>query len=460
MNHAILYQKTATGRLMSWEVFQEDNVLIYKWGYVGGVIQEQREEVSGIKQGTAAEKTPEEQATLILLRKVEERKLNGYKDSINEAYNSNPISDFKLYPLPTSFSPPKPISSKPCLDKEDPIKKKLPNKVIQDLIDQKRLWAQRKANGVRCYYVVAENPEFEIEEESDSLFPEEKISEEIITKTLYSRKIKDVSQHFKPLKDLLDLLPVPPNSIIDMEVTLGGGYTDEQFRVVSSMTPITKPYEAMSIYRNWLIRHPNDPLIAYSFDVIYWDGVCVLNQEYEKRYNIAMDLELNYMRCNFEEIQEKFSIPDNMLFKDAIPEMESERWEGCVLWDKKMKSEFWLNGKPKRLKGCWKWKNTKVADCVIADVIPEKGDENLVGSLYLHQFDSENGKIIQCGQAGSGLSDEDKSNAWGWIGKVVKIEYDERMPLNINGERCFRNPRILGLHEDKTSRECLFEEEE
>lgn len=451
-----LYQKTAIGKILQWTVRQEDHILKYEWGYTDSDNhQGQYEEVKPTSRNDAVS-----QASLIYLRKIDDRIRNGYKESISEAISANPITDFIFYPLPTCFAPPKPISAKPCMNKDDEILKHKPNSTIQRLINEHRLLAERKANGVRGYYVTAEVKKNK--PQSDDLFSEEITTWELpeIKKVLYSRKMKDMSEHFRLLKEALDRLPLPPNTILDVEVTLGGGFNDEQFRKVSSMSPNTLPYEAADIYRKWLMKHPDQPLIAYCFDVLFYEGVCVLNRPYYERFQIICDIiemiEPGMAGPNNEHFDAPIIYTD---FEEAKRAMIEGEWEGLVLWDKNMRSEYWMNGKPKRLAGCWKWKNTKTADCVIVDLVPEKGDDSLVGALVLCQYDT-NGKKIMCGQAGSGLSDLQKEEAWGWIGKVVKIEYDERMPVNDRGERCFRNPRVKGLHEDKTPQECIFEEEE
>lgn len=318
--------------------------------------------------------------------------------------------------MPTTLTLPKPISAKPCTDNGKP------NREIQALIDANRLWAQRKANGVRCYYVV-----------SDS------------SKTLYTRTGNDASEHFAPLKVILDDLPIPVGSIIDMETTLGGGYTDEQFRAAGSMVPNTSPERAAVIYADWLRAHPQKPLAAYAFDVVYWGGVEVIGSAYEERFAILEGM---------DDVDESFTIPENMTFCAGTAQAAAEKSEGCVLWDRKMKSRVSDDGRPKRPRGCWKWKTVKHADCFIVEVRPEKCVADRVGSLVLAQYDAM-GRRVECGRVSAGLSEVHKTEAWGWNGRAVKIQYDERMPTNARGHRCFRNPRLCGLHEDKTQIECI-----
>ena len=151
------------------------------------------------------------------------------------------------------------------------------------------------------------------------------------------------------------------------------------------------------------------------------------------------------------------NIPENMEFGEAVKRMKKEDWEGLVLWDKEMRSDFWLNGKPKRLVGCWKWKNTVEEDVFIIECVPEKGNKDLVGSFEVGQYDSE-GRVIHCGKVGSGeLKDEQKTDAWSWTGKVIIIKYESRHEPNSKGEICFQHGRFNSLHPDKTKDECIIE---
>jgi hypothetical protein len=458
-----LYQKTSIGRIIEWTIIQDCGILTYKWGYLGSDnLQTQIEEVkpSG-KNGTLAYKDSEAQATLVYDRKIKSRKLNGFFDTEQSALVADASQDFKFNPFPTSFAPAKPIAEKPTENKHDDPQKHRPNKLIKDLIAHRKLIAQRKANGIRAFYVRFENQETV----KDGMFEEE--CGRNINSKMFSRKIKDMSEHFIKLKNHIDLLPIPENTILDIEITLGGGFTDEEFTIVNSMTPNTKSQESNSIYNLWLKNNPNKPLVGYLFDIIFWNGENVYKLPYEDRLTY-MQL-VNDMNCKIINLEndninsERIHVPMNLEiynldeFERIINLMTRERWEGLVLKDLSASCEFWLNGKPKRPKGNWKWKNTRETDCFVIEVLSEKGDDSKAGSLTLGQY-LVDGSILHCGNAGSGLNDNDASSAWSWVGRVVTIQYDYRLPKNTLGERCFRNPRVCGLHPDKTKDECIFEE--
>lgn len=440
-----LFQKTAINKVLKWSISIEENILTYTWGYVGSCnIQTQIEEVKEANRpGTLSYKTPQEQAQILFDRNIKERIKFGYKETEEEAERSNVSLDFTFDPFPMGFAPAKPISKKPCDENiEDSLNKKL------RLINANgRLVAQRKANGIRAYYITRPN------KQSENL-----MEEDLNNNLLFSRKMKDISEHFLYLKTHLDSLNIPEYTILDIEVTLGGGYTDEQFRIVSSMTPNTSPSESMGIYKKWLSKYPEASIVAVIHDVIFDSGENIYNKPYEYRYEKCKHYaQISLNKSNNTKV--RLETPE--IYKDfssALNDMKNGKWEGLVIKDLDAGSEFWLNGKPKRPQGCWKWKNTKEEDCVILDVIPEKGNDNLVGALVLGQY--LNGELIYCGQAGSGLTDLTSEEAWGWINKVITIIYDERMPKNSNGEYCFRNPRLGDLHPDKTPEECIFIEDE
>jgi ATP-dependent DNA ligase len=251
--------------------------------------------------------------------------------------------------------------------------------------------------------------------------------------------------------------------MIDMELTLGGGYTMKQALAVSSMSPNTKPERAKDIYKTWLENNPKDFLTAIVFDVIFFNGSPVIQLPYEERYRILESFipynEKDKPHHNgnfFSYIVRPYVFKD---FHEANKKARDNGWEGLVLWDKEMTSEYTVNGKPRRLKGCWKWKTDRMADCVVLDVFPQEGNDKLVGALALGQYD-EKENIVKCGNVGSGINEVTEIEAWEWKGKVVEIKFFERMPENDKGEFCFQFPVIIGLKKDKTPKECIFDEDE
>lgn len=439
------YQKTTIGKIMVWRITQENDTLVYEWGYSdSNKWQRTEEKIKPIHEGTVAAKTAAEHASEVFERKIESRKKSGYYETEEEAKDATLDIDFDN--MPNSFSPAKPIVSKPCENAKDPKKANKPNKAVKELIKEGRFWAQRKANGNRCYYIKSEKSSYFV-----------------------SRKMKDVTKNFPGLKDEFDQLNLPPNTILDMEVTLGGGYDMDQYLALSAMSPNTKPERAEKIYEEWLNEHPEEKLQAIVFDVIFFDGIPVVHQPYKERYDLVSQkvscfLDFRLDPKNTHEIlpNRKGSIVIPHLFTDfqcGHDLMIKNKWEGLVIWDNEVAGTYTLNGKPKRLKGCYKWKLEKFADCFITDVYSQDGNDELVGGLVLAQYD-EDGREICCGRVGTGLTKETRKEAWDWKDKVVLVKYTERMKVNDEGERCFQFPSIVNLRTDKSKDECLFEEDE
>lgn len=82
-----LYKKTSTGADQMWEISTVLNVIITRFGQVGGKIQEARDEIkSGKNIGKANETTPTEQAELEARAQWEKKKTSkGYVESLDDA---------------------------------------------------------------------------------------------------------------------------------------------------------------------------------------------------------------------------------------------------------------------------------------------------------------------------------------------------------------------------------------
>ncbi len=436
------FQKTAIGKMMVVKMSQHSDIIKTEWGYIDSdKWQEVEEKITSIFESTSAHKTAEENAATVLERYAKKRIESGYYTSQEEAENASLTFDFDN--LPKSFSPNKPVVAKPCLDKNDPIKCDLPNKAISILIKEKRFWAQRKANGCRCFYVKSDKNSY-----------------------LFSRKIKDVSKNFIGIKEEFDKLDIPPFSIVDFEAVIAGGDTKRQCDIISSMSPNTKPERAQGIYDKWMSEHSeNDGIGAIVFDILFWNSEATVYGAYKDRYALIEKI-CPFTDTERDKSKNKIVRPYNYTyFHEATTLMKENLWEGLVIWDNELHSDYCLNGKPRRPSGCYKWKNTKTADCFVIDLIPQEGNTSLVGSLNVGQFD-ESGAIIDCGNVGSGLNPDTRKEAWNWKDKVIVVEYNERMKPNDEGQICFQFPRICvdedkkPIRSDKTKEECIFEEDE
>ncbi len=81
-----LYKKTATGADQEWTIWVEDNVIVTRWGQVGGQIQETRDTITtGKNIGRSNETTPHQQALAESLSQWEKKLKKGYVESIEDA---------------------------------------------------------------------------------------------------------------------------------------------------------------------------------------------------------------------------------------------------------------------------------------------------------------------------------------------------------------------------------------
>lgn len=81
-----LFKKNAAGGSQQWTIGTDRNVIVTRWGQVGGAIQETRDEVkSGKNLGRANGTTPEQQAALEAHSHWEKKLKKGYVQSLDDA---------------------------------------------------------------------------------------------------------------------------------------------------------------------------------------------------------------------------------------------------------------------------------------------------------------------------------------------------------------------------------------
>lgn len=81
-----LYKKTATGADQEWTIWTEGNVIVTRWGQVGGAIQETRDVIeTGKNIGRSNETTPEQQAVAEAQSQWEKKLKKGYVQNLEDA---------------------------------------------------------------------------------------------------------------------------------------------------------------------------------------------------------------------------------------------------------------------------------------------------------------------------------------------------------------------------------------
>jgi hypothetical protein len=177
-------------------------------------------------------------------------------------------------------------------------------------------------------------------------------------------------------------------------------------------------------------------LSYYVFDVAFYNNVnCLETISYKQRLKILDEL--------VAKINNKYVIAVERINKphaEAMEEIKKRKLEGLVLWDEDgimAKGEaFTFNGKAYRPNMVWKSK-PKYEDDFIVRWDPAKGigiygtgkNKDKLKSVQIYQLD-ENGKEIDLGKCGGGLSDKQKEfyTDTKKFPRVWRIEYDSIQP--------------------------------
>jgi ATP-dependent DNA ligase len=182
------------------------------------------------------------------------------------------------------------------------------------------------------------------------------------------------------------------------------------------------------------IRNRDKYSIRY-FDYIplsdFYSGVCTL--PYELR------LEKLYDNVTANSVTPS-RVVDLDQCLDYHANITKDGFEGLVLKHPMME---WRASK-KRKKDFVKFKNRKTADVYVVGEIEGTGKyEGLIGSLSI-----TDGLGIELGYVGSGLTDYDRGNWGGFIGRVIEVEYE-----TIHDHKLIQ-PTFKHIREDKTKEDC------
>ncbi len=458
-----LYQKTKLGKIRKIELSLDGNKLTTKWGFVDSLLDPQ-ETTDTIKEsyypGHASYRSEEEQAKIEFHRKYDRLIREGNKPTLEEAQRSDPNIDLILHPLTSSFRPSKPISKKPCLDSNDPIKCNIPNRAIQKLIDNGRLICQKKYNGIRALLVKAEG-EFYLYMASSN--------------KLGCKNFPWVIDYFNNYaKDY-----IPDDTMIDMEVIAGDGSHIKEFEILKSMKPNTLPATAEQIADRYLENNPESTLGVGIFDVVFWGGSNVLKLAYYERQEMAMDVvshaennkmnnpllfTLNGRKIDSNKIKSEFPWSSSDL-NEGIKKVDVHGWEGLVLRDKLAISEYSISAKWFRPIGCWKWKSLKTGDFIVVGTREGTGaNSGMASSFELAQYDKhpdDGGVLVSCGACGSGITDDMiEDGLESYIGQVVEVKFFSRYKDTAKNIPSLQFPQYCGVRDDKLPSDCVMSEDE
>lgn len=395
-----LYQRSSTGSIKEWTIEQENNLLITSWGYLNGAIQKTVDIVQATNVGRSNEISAISQAKLEMERKVKKRLENGWVENISEVDKVS--QSFSLKDLSTSFAPAKPVNT---LSREEFLSWASQNLII----------VQRKVDGQRHFLVKDEDGDVKI----------------------YSRKMKDMTEHVPHLAKLLASSLVPPGTVLDAELCLWDDNVDK-FKQISAILR-SLPERAKEL------QERDGPLSAYVFDILYWSGEATWKLPYEKRYRLMLE--------KLSGLVPDLILPINELLycraEDIADFQVVNKFEGYVIWRKDQASKLRWDGKPSRC-NCFKLKKELTEDCIAVGWYPGKSGKNQgrFGGFILKQY--HNGKLIDIGQCGGGFTDGQRTSFMSIeYPCVVEVKFAERLK-----SMKLRYPNFVRFREDKPAEEC------
>lgn len=235
-------------------------------------------------------------------------------------------------------------------------------------------------------------------------------------------------------------------------------------------------------------RQKNNPIHYYVHDIIYYDGVNLINVAAEKRYKIlkAMWFKLGFNNFPFLELAESF---DGEIAERA-DEILAAGGEGIVM--KKKNLPYYPGLRP-----AWSTIKIKRKDSVdlvcmgFCDATKEYTGKELetwpywekgeihsdvchyeedgwipISKPYYYGWKTamrigaydDNGKLVELGTVSSGLTDEDREqmakNPQNYLGKVFSIDCMQKD----NQEKTLRHPHVLEMRVDKPAEDCKISE--
>lgn len=415
MREIALYHRASAGGVKVWILRLEADKLITKWGLYGGRMQETEDlaKPKG-KVGTKAFKSATQVALEEFDRKVKKKRDEGYVENLSDVKDSvspdvtsvsNGVAAFGMGSLdfnylPKEFAPAKPESSIELTD-------------AKRLESQGKLTIQRKRDGLRTFIV--------------------KGSERV---TLFSRRMDNLTDLFPEIVQAVKESELPAGTILDTEFVVVDKGNDDLQLAGSIM-------RCDSLAKANMRKNTLDWKFL-AFDLLYLDGNPVYRLPHRDRLE-ALRTVVDVVAHSKVGIVETLAIP----LDDAIQMVHDNNWEGLVLWDSSLSTVVQMNGKPKRT-NCFKWKPTTEDDFIAVGYELGKGrNSNVVGNLRIAQY--RNGKLVDCGEVGTGFDEAGRAEALAWTyPTVVQVKFTERLE---SGK--LWHPVFLRKRDDKAPEECL-----
>ncbi len=421
-----LYQKTRLGKIQQWTIWTKEKgdsgfpEVHVEFGQVNGKQQTTFDVVKeGVNLGKANATTAYEQAKLEMERQITKQREEGYRDTIKEAQVEQTI-DFNER-----------LSNNLCFYKP---KNRLDEAKLAKLEKNKKAVFTVKRNGL-CH-ILRKTAKFDIE--------------------IYSRRMDLKTENYPHLVEGFKHLPNDTILLGEMVIKKNGKDSLSNANSICRSDPDEAAEKQKKLGK----------ISYYIFDVAFYKGVnCLTSKTYTQRMEIINSLipKNNEYILGVEKI--------NKSHIEAMKEVKERELEGLVVWDADGIMEdgaaFTFNGKSYRPNLLWKSKPI-FEDDFICRWNPEEGigaygkgkNKTKLKSVQIYQLD-ENGKEIDLGKCGGGLSDKQKEfyTDISKFPRVWTVEYTSIQPKT----GALQFPVFSGIDRttngDKEMSECLMSDD-
>lgn len=400
-----LYNLASTGKVKVLKISVFDDQLETEWGYLDGAMQTTVEFGDIKNEGKANEISAEQNAQDLYDRKVKKKKDEGYTEDLG-ALESAANSPWEL---PKQFAPAKPKAS-------------ITDKALTKLIEDRNCLVTLKRDGQRAFLFKMPDG----------------------TAKVMSRRMEDYTELVPHLADdLVRNKGIPNGSILDVELVANA--EKDNYDYVGSILR-SKPGKANDDQLH------NGLLIAYTFDVLYWDGEDITGTPYRDRLS---KLSGNLFESTITRV-DPFLPASLAEVKNYLKSVVADGAEGYVIWDASSTTKIRYDGKPDRKGGAFKMKPVYEDDFYVRGYEMGKGkNAGVVGAIYIFQRDAA-GNEIPCGKCGGFAGDSkirrellDMDTESGEM--VVQVEFASRQKSG-----ALRFPVMTRIREDKRSSECIY----
>ena len=427
MEKIILEQVATTGKIKTWQIWTEAEVIYRLAGLKNGKLTQHISYAAEKNIGKKNYITAKEQAVIEAEALIKKQRRRGYVEEGTLA--DIMLTPFRFYPLGTSFAPSKPIITTP-----------------KDWVaGSTKYCGERKNNGVNILFVVTLDG----------------------TVHVYSRGIQEITHLVKNIPEIHNFMNMnlQPESIYSVEFVhydKNDKEVPKDLRGVLNERTTTEKAEARY---NKLIDDGSTFAIKL-FDILIHKHESLSKTDYIDRRKIMVPYWLQDPTLKSEWF-------DHVTEKD-IEDAQTKGWEGYVLRELTgpgSHTGYTMNGKPGR-KGVYKLVFDELEDFFITEtLIGSKGRLlGLPSKFHLAQIDKDTGEVIDCAWTGPGkLTTEDLKEFAEFlrieIGEEFKgqtvttnkisvaVKFRERKPTD-----ALEFPRIIETRPDKTWGECYYAE--